>query len=711
VSGDRAPDQENRRPSLASSLWRGLLTALWTAFALLLLAWILPGFEIDSPADALLAAVVIGVLNGIVWPALSSVVVPVSILTLGIGAIVIDALAVWWLFDVLPGVHVDGFWSAVAIVIGLVIVATIAASVMVIDDDEVFDHEVRMLARRRRAKAVATEVPGIVFIQLDGVAQRVLQRAIGAGDVPTIHRWVNDGRHRLVGWTTGWSSQTGVSQCGILHGSTADMPAFRWVDKATGDVVVSNHPKWARAIEVAHSDGNGLLSHAGSSYGNLFSGDAERAVLTMSGIARRKEGRLGAGYLGYFSKPQKTTRTLVGMVSEIARERRAAAEQRRRGVEPRVHRGWSYSFLRAFTTIIARDVSVQGVINDMCEGRAAIYVDLLGYDEVAHHSGPERSDTIAVLRDLDRQIARIGRAAQWAPRPYHVVVLSDHGQTQGATFAQRTGETLRDLVSRLCGAASSGDSDAEDGKTESTAWLRHARAADSKPQPDRSGVPIVLGSGNLGLISLPGDQRLSREEIDVRYPDLIPGLLESPAVGFVLVRSNDGTSSVLGAHGSRNLATGTIDGEDPLARFGRAAVRQVTEVDGYSTVADVMVNSLYDPVDDEVAAFEEQVGSHGGLGGPQTHPFLLYPTVLSDPPQEMFGSPAVYRVLKGWLREVGQPVTVESARTPSTPLSLTSAVTPPGSALSTDGGRARVLCVPADNVGLDYPRRPTNSSS
>ena len=74
-----------------------------------------------------------------------------------------------------------------------------------------------------------------------------------------------------------------------------------------------------------------------------------------------------------------------------------------------------------------------------------------------------------------------------------------------------------------------------------------------------------------------------------------------------------------------------------------------------------MVNSPYDPVNDEVAAFEEQVGSHGGLGGPQTHPFLLYPSELSDPPDEIFGSPAVYQVLKGWLLEIGQPVTVRPA--------------------------------------------------
>ena len=83
---------------------------------------------------------------------------------------------------------------------------------------------------------------------------------------------------------------------------------------------------------------------------------------------------------------------------------------------------------------------MQGVVNDMCEGRATIYIDLLGYDEVAHHSGPERVDALAVLRDLDCQVGRIERTTKWTPRPYMIVVLSHHGQTQGARWPlqQRT---------------------------------------------------------------------------------------------------------------------------------------------------------------------------------------------------------------------------------------------------------------------------------
>jgi uncharacterized membrane protein YvlD (DUF360 family) len=658
VLPDSVVRRPGERPSWSRVICRSALVTVVTAVTLWILAALLDGFSIDRPVDALLAGFVVGLVGAVVWPALAFVVVPISVVTLGLGAIVLETLVVAIVLDLLPGVTLDGFGTAIVITIGLAAVTTLVSTVLALDDDAWLDQRTASRARRRAHEATVTDVPGVVFVQLDGLARAVLERALRSGDVPTLHRWIRDGTHALTPWQTGWSSQTGVSQCGILHGSTVDMPAFRWVDKSTGDVVVSNHRKWALAIERAHSDGNGLLAHHGSSYGNLFSGDAERAVLTMSGVARKKEGRLGAGYFGYFSRPQQATRTLLEVVAEILRERRAAGLQRRREVEPRVERNWTYALLRAFTTVISRDVSVEGVVNDMCEGRAAIYVDLLGYDEVSHHSGPERADTLAVLRDLDRQIGRIERTCQWTPRPYRIVVLSDHGQTQGATFVERTGETLAEVVGRLCGGAASGDPDAEAGKTESTAWLREARNQDSSRTAPVGTTPIVLASGALGLVSIPGEtRRLTREEIDARYPGLIDGLSTHPEVGFVLVRSASGSSQVIGAGGSRDLGTGVVDGNDPLAPFGPDAVEQVREVDGYRTVADLMVNSRYDPELEEVAAFEHQVGSHGSLGGPQTHPFVLHPADLAPPEAPILGSPALHRVLKGWLADLGHPVT------------------------------------------------------
>ena len=126
----------------------------------------------------------------------------------------------------------------------------------------------------------------------------------------------------------------------------------------------------------------------------------------------------------------------------------AAARAIRRDVRPRGHRGGIYPLMRAAMCVVVRDLIVYGVLTDMMKGRPAIYATFSSYDEVAHHSGLERADTLEALRKLDQQFGRIDRARPYAPRPYEIVVLSDHGQTQGATFKQRNGYGLDELVER-----------------------------------------------------------------------------------------------------------------------------------------------------------------------------------------------------------------------------------------------------------------------
>ena len=125
-----------------------------------------------------------------------------------------------------------------------------------------------------------------------------------------------------------------------------------------------------------------------------------------------------------------------------------------------------------------------------------------------------------MLRDLDRQLGRIERVTKWAPRPYKIVVLSDHGQTQGATFEQRSGQTLAEFVAELCGAASPPATPTpRRGAPSRPRGCARPATPTSRSETGVADVPVVLGSGSLGLISIPGEpRRLTREEIDARYP-------------------------------------------------------------------------------------------------------------------------------------------------------------------------------------------------
>jgi hypothetical protein len=160
---------------------------------------------------------------------------------------------------------------------------------------------------------------------------------------------------------------------------------------------------------------------------------------------------------------------------------------------------------------------------------------------------------------------------------------------------------------------------------------------------------VVLGSGNLGLIYLMDERRrLSLEEIDERHPRLIPVLRAHPHIGWLLVHSEREGAVVLGAAGARYLSQDRIEGHDPLAPFSPRAPRHLLRADGFEHVADIMVGSFFDSALGEACAFEELISFHGGIGGPQTRPFLLYPADLPFPSTPLVGAPAVNEVLLGW---------------------------------------------------------------
>lgn len=486
--------------------------------------------------------------------------------------------------------------------------------------------------------------------------------------MPTVARWLGT-THRLTPWRTDWSSQTGASQLGILHGSNHDVPAFRWYEKESHEVMVCNRPSSAAELQrraIGYTGDGGLLTVDGASRGNLFSGGADELALVLSIAARRgRENRSRSGYFAYFSDPANAVRTAMSFVAEVFREIGQSTRARLQKRRPRVGRGGLYPFVRAFATVVERDVVVAAVIGDMLAGRNAVYADLVAYDEVAHHSGPRGRDTQKVLERLDRSLALIEKVAEHAPRPYRIVVLSDHGQSPGETFLTRYGLSLGNLVRAGCGLpvprrARGTHSGAEARAAVRAALRRPVEESGERHRPERGAEPVVLASGNLGLVSFPDvPHRMSREEIDRRHPALLSTLADHPGVGFLLVRSEEHGGLVIGAHGVE-APVGTLDDEHPgpLADFGPGAADAVRRTHTFPHAADIMVNSWYDPKEGEVLAFEEQIGSHGGLGGAQGRPFLMSPLVLSEPADDqdgLVGAEQVHRVLRGWLRECDGP--------------------------------------------------------
>ena len=682
--------------------WRGgpwaltkriVVTLLVSTIAFLATAWILPGMSITRIVDATLAVLLMGAFNILVRPLLLALVAPRSLILTGILVIVLQVLVFLVVVPIAPGVEVNGFVSAL---IGSFIYAAINTTLTAILGVDTGGSYFGLLVQNLLSAggAAKSDQPGVVIVQIDGLAHPILAGRVRAGSVNTMASWIRSGSHTLSRWEAILPSMTSASQAGILHGNNDGIPAFRWYERDRQKLMVSSSPVDAAEIVRRVSNGEGLLSNNGVSICNLVTGDATRAYVTTAAIKDESQG-LGdsKAFFGFFLSPSGYLRSFTLFMGEFVKERYQARRTHRSGVQPQMHRGMKYAGMRAASNVLLRDVNVSLIIEEMYRGANVIYTDFTDYDELAHHCGPERVESFEALDGVDRAIGTLAKAAEDAPRPYRFIILSDHGQSLGLTFKQRYGQSLGEVVRDLMGGRATvvqTETKAE-GSTFVNAFLSEisrspgvgpsvARAAlagkthdgvvnldeEEVPPPADESTIAVVGSGNLGLVYFTGhDHRLTVEELEELHPGLVGRLAEHPGVGLLMVRSNVHGPVVFGPKGVHYLEEDRIEGEDPTEIFGPHTVMSLLREDAMTHAPDLLLLSQYDPVMGEVAAFEELIGSHGGLGGPQTEPFILHPSDWTLDEEIPLSAPAVYRNIRRWLESIG--IKLGKAPAPATP--------------------------------------------
>lgn len=669
---------------------------------------IAPGISVSDWLGIPIAVVLTTIFGALLRPLLIWVAIPFGWFGAGLLAVFGNAIVMYPALVLAPGIEVHNFAEVLAATWIYAFILAFAQWLLVADSDQVFlASAVRQTTRagiwgsrltpgdHAAIEGGGHPVTGVVFVQLDGLPAPVLEWGVMSGNFPTLSRWIRSGEYVWTEWTARVPSTTPVSQAGILHGNSANMPAFRWYEKDSGKLLVANHPPDAAIIEARISDGRGLLADGGVSISNLFSGDAAERLLTMSGMSKLRAG-LGPSrsYSSFFTQPSGFSRAFALTVGEMIKEKWQARAQIKRDIEPRVKRKGAYVALRGITNVLLRDLNSALVIEAMMKGAKSVYVDYVDYDEIAHHAGVVRPEALRALEGLDRVLYNLELVVRYAPRPYRFVCVSDHGQSQGATFKQRYGQPLEEVVRDLMGSATqmvaaTGTVEdwgplntflsqlqtqssvtgglarramrnrTEDGAVELGPGAQERDAVRGAAAAQRPEL-VVVGSGNLGGVWFarePG--RLTLEEIEDRWPGLVQGLAVHPGIGFVVVETRRDGPVALGRNGLQRLLTAEVEGDDPLSPFGPDARNDLLRVARFTNAPDIYLNSLYDPVTDEVAAFEELVGCHGGLGGWQTRAILVHPAYwpvaaeLRTADGRLVGAEAVHRQLVRWLELLG----------------------------------------------------------
>jgi uncharacterized membrane protein YvlD (DUF360 family) len=679
-------EARERKTSNISYIVRVLVNLWIQGFFFFLISQFYYGLSIETFRSAIGLALFVGLFNALIWPTASRLLLPITVFTFGLASLFLNGLILYLASLLLPGVTIQLWWPVIWVSILLTILNTIISAIFSIDDDATYYRNV--LKKNAAKNKFLKQTPGIVFLEIDGLAYPILKKALEEGFMPHL-RQLAITEHLIKEWETDLSCQTGASQSGILHGDNSDIPAFRWVDKKHGGrIVTSSSVKDVPLIEERISNHKGLLSKNGGSRNNMFSGDANDYIMTLSKIKDVKK-IYNPVYYGYFSSPYNFIRTIVLFVWEVLLEYRSRIRQKVRNIQPRLgreKRGGTYPFVRAATVVILQDVTAYSVISDIYSGENdTVYATFVGYDEVSHHCGVEDIDSLKTLTKIDKLFGRIIRASKESERPYRIVILSDHGQTVGATFLQRYSETIEDVIRR---SMSSKQDIAITAQTETDEGYGHLSMAltdslrgkdsisrkalrklvrknmygdsvvmgpekeyeESKHKKRGKNEVIVLASGNLGLIYFPAwKHRMTFEEINKEFPNTLIALAQHAGIGFVMVRSKKYGAIVIGKKGVYHLKSGRIEGTNPLMDFPENTPLHLSRTDSFSNAPDILINSMFDKKNNQVAAFEQLIGSHGGIGGYQSRPFIMYPKSFSYPSEKVVGAEKLHRVIKKWV--------------------------------------------------------------
>ena len=650
-------DELKKTPGL--SLKRYLVLFIANFIGLYLISFGLD-FSVTNINRVVLFIFFISIFNAVLWPLITRIYMPLMVLTFGVGSLILNG-GIFAFFGPYFGLNING-WGIILAPLTIAFITIILSTILRLDDDGAYYQAVLREAQTKR-KGDIKDYPGLIIVEIDGLAYDVLCEAVDMGIMPTVKSMIDGKTHTLKKWETDLSSQTGASQAGILHGNNENITAFRWIEKENDNQMMQcSGVTKVKILEERISDGNGLLVENGASRSNLFSGDTDNVIFTFSKITDLRKLYNGA-WFSIFSHPSDFARIVVLVIEDMIHEIYSQLKHKLLNIQPRISRGIAYIPTRAGTNVFMREINTETLIGDMFVGDVDVaYSTYLGYDEIAHHSGVRDDDAWFALKGMDRQIKRMIDGSKYAPREYKFVIQSDHGQTNGATFKQRYGESFEDFVKSLlpmemgmyAKMSSNEDHFAEvyvpfSDKLE---FLKNRNKDDEEEKLKESEV-IVLASGNLAMIYLTQwSHRLTYEEINKMFPDLIHELVNNEYIGFILVRSSQNGDMAIGKNGIYYLDNDEIEGENPLEGFGDNIVHHLKRNSSFKYTPDILVNSFYDVENDEVCAFEELVGSHGGVGGSQSEPFILYPSDWNVPDEEIVGAENIYKLLKSNLANI-----------------------------------------------------------
>ena len=494
-------------------------------------------------------------------------------------------------------------------------------------------------ALRLPAPVGGDAAPGLAIVQVDGLSRRRLLEAVEAGDMPFVRELLARDGYRVWPLYSGLPSTTPAVQAELFYGVEGAVPAFSFVERASGRLVRMYDPEPVAAIERGLAARGEALLAGGASYCNVYTGGAADARFCMAS--------LGPGDVFRAAHPLALPLLALAHAGDLARLAALVAgealvapggllEGWRTGQDLRAE--LKFVQTRAAICVLLREMMLIGAKVDLARGLPIVHLNLVGYDECAHRRGPRSALADRALRQTDAAIARLARAARRsARRDYEFWVMADHGQEPTVSYVERCGRSVQEAVFDVLrdhGIEPSGLAEPLAGEATQRARLLGERLVgllvpglDVSTRWHAPGGLTVTAQGSLGHLYAP--RRLEAAEREAIARDLVA----RAEVPLVLAADGPGRARAWTAGGTLVLpddAPRLLGADHP---YLADAARDLVALCHHPDAGDLVLSGWR--LGPTSISFPHESGAHAGPGPEETDAFVVAPAdaPIALPPQ------------------------------------------------------------------------------
>ena len=499
------------------------------------------------------------------------------------------------------------------------------------------EQAIRLLRLPHSRETAST--PGIVMIQIDGLAHTQLQHALKKRKMPFVRELMRKEGYRLHVLYSGLPSSTPAVQGELFYGMKGAVPAFSFRDQKSGSVFRMFTPDSAAEIETRLTKKGSPLLAGGSVYCGIYTGGAEESHFCPAslgwGSLARAANPLTLAVL-FLSNIYSFIRVAALMVVELFLAVRDCIAGLIKGQD--LIKELTFVPARVGICILLRELITIGAKIDIARGLPIIHLNFLGYDEQSHRRGPSSLFAHWVLKGIDDAIARVWREARRSSRrSYDLWIYSDHGQEKSKSYVTLHGRPLEEAVAAVFAEQNpidapskvNGEKGIQSQRIRQLGGKRIQKIFPTQPLPPLASEGhqslVVTAMGPMAHVYSPFP--LSPEQ----RAHLARRLVANAKVPVVLGADGTGVISAWTSNGNHRLPEESEAIFGPDHPFQREICRDLIALCQHPDAGDFVLCGWR--AGSEPLTFALENGSHGGPGPEETKVFALLPgdTSLPEP--------------------------------------------------------------------------------